>query len=444
MHMSSASALPQIPDAPHDARPLIRWGVLLIIIVFGGFGTWSAIAPLNSAVLAPGLIAVDTHRKVLQHLEGGIIKEILVREGDKVQGGQAIIRLDEVRPKAQLEILQNEYLQLRAQEARLVAESGNQDVVAYPEELASKSGDSRVAQMIQVANDEFQSRRQAVKGQIAILLNRNDQYRKVIVGLEKQISALSRQEQLIQEELVGLNHLLSKGLTEKSRVLSIERSAADLGGQVGRFTEEIARTQIAIAESELRVQDIQNTYRNEAVTQLKDIKAKLNELTERIRAAQDVVNHLEVRAPEAGTIVNLKVHTIGGVLAPGAAVAEMVPVQDEMIIEAQVRPEDIDDVHAGMAAEIHLTAFKQRITPTVTGRVEVVSADRLVEERTGLPYYSVRISIGRDSLSTLPPNAQRLYPGMPVELTIPTGERTALDYFLQPLHQAFRHSFHEP
>ena len=416
-------------------------GLLIIALFFGALGSWAALAPLESAAIAPGVVIVDTKRKTVQHLEGGIVGEILVQEGDTVSAGQVIIRLDETQPRAMLELLKGRYRAASALQARLMAERDGRERIDFPDWLLAESDDPKVAEVIDGQVNIFVARRKALAGQVAIIEQRIAQFAEEIKGLKGQIVAEDTQLRLISDEISVVRDLLAKGLARRPRLLALQRREAEIEGSRSQNEALIARVKQNIAEARLHISELQTTLINEVVKELRDVQSEQFDLTERMRAAEDVLHRTEIRAPIAGTIVALQVHTPGGVIASGEPLLDIVPSEDRLVIEARVDPKDIDVVHPGLPAQIRLTAFPLRTTPMLDGRVAYVSADRLVDKRTGQPYYVARVLFDESQEEVL--DDLVLYPGMPAEVMIVTGSGTALDYILKPITTSLNRALRE-
>ncbi len=416
-------------------------GFVILLLAFGGFGTWAALAPLSSAAIAPGIIVVEGSRKTVQHLEGGIIKEILVAEGSRVAAGEVLVRLDETRPRTQYELLRGEYLAAIALAARLKAERDDYDSIPFSAELLGRRDEPQVMDIMVGQQRLFDARRTALRGQIEILRQRIAQYGEEIRGLEAQQQAKGQQIALIHEELRAVQELFEKGHERKPRLLALKRASARLKGERGEHIADISRVKQAIGEAELRIIDLSNTFQREVATELREVQRRVSELTERMTGQEDVLRRLEIRAPHGGVVVDLKVHTTDGVIAPRMPILDIVPIGDNLIVEAQVKPEDIDVVHPGLLAQARLTAYGRRTTPTVAGEVVHVSADRFVNERSGTAYYMARVVLDATALAAL--DDVELYPGMPAEVMIETGQRTAFDYLLSPITRGMERAFRE-
>lgn len=427
--------------APSDYRGAVLGGLLTIAATFGGFGTWAALAPLNSAVVAHGTVMVDTNHKAVQHLEGGIVRELLVRDGDVVTAGDVLIRLDPTRADANLAIVQGQLDAARALEARLSAERDGADRIGFPETLTGRADDPTVAAIMAQEELVFRSRREARDGQTSILRQRIAQAREQISGLESQRRWNSQQIRLLNDELAGLRSLYEQGYAPRTRILALEREVARLEGESGGHAGDVARIEQSVGEAELQILQLTKSFHEEVATGLSRVHGEILDLTERLTASEDMVRRLDIRAPASGVVANLAVHTVGAVLAPGVTTMEIVPLQDRLVIEAQVLPTDIDDVRAGLPAEVRFVAFVQRTTPPVPGTVISVSPDRIVDQRSGTAFFLARILVGEDDLKLL--GGLQILPGMPVDVMIETAERTALDYLVAPLANVFRYSMRE-
>ncbi|WP_114395699.1 HlyD family type I secretion periplasmic adaptor subunit [Oleisolibacter albus] len=429
------------PGIDTSFRSSILAGAAVLGVAFGGFGLWAALAPLSSAAIAPGVVAVSSSNKQIQHLEGGIIAAIRVRDGERVAAGDVLIDLDPTRARSQVEIVRGQLDAALAQQARLQTERDGGTEIGFPPDLLARQQTPDIAALINGQNAQFEARRLSREGQVTILGQRKAQAEEQIRGLEAQQKSQERQIALIEDELKGLRELNSKGYAPRTRILALEREASRLLGERGQLVGEIAKTRQLIAETELQVVQVRKTFQEDVANQLRDVQTQVYDLRERLRAAGDVLERTTVRAPTAGTVAQLQVHTVGGVVPPGQTMLQVVPDQDELVVEAQMQVTDVDNVRIGMPADVHFSAFKQAVTPVLEGTVSYISPDRIVDPRTGAPYYSVRITVSdveRSRLGTL-----TLMPGMPAEAYIKTGERTALHYLVQPLTQVIDRSFKE-
>jgi HlyD family secretion protein/epimerase transport system membrane fusion protein len=370
-----------------------------------------------------------------------LVKEILVRDGDRVEHNDVLIRLEDTHARAMHDIVRGELDAALAEESRLVAERDSRDSVVFPRELLARSHVSKVAKAVQGQRHLFTARRNALQGQVAILEKSIDQFREEIEGLKAEQAAREQQLTILGDELKGLRKLLKQGNVPRNEVLAYERKLAELGGEKGRFKSDVARAEQGIGEARLRISQIRKAAREQVVAELREVQERMFGLEERLVAAVDVLGRTEIRAPATGIIMGMQAHTTGGVIAPAQEILQVVPVGDRLVIEAQVDPIDIDDVAVGQQATVRLTAFKLRSTPIIVGTLINLSADRLVDEHSGTPYYLARIEVSKEELATL--GDLQLQPGMPVEALIKTGSRTALGYMLSPLTENIGLAFRE-
>lgn len=420
----------------------IAWAGIGIIAVFiVSFGAWSVLAPLESAAIAAGVIEAETSRKTIQHLEGGIIGEILVKDGDAVAAGQALIRLNDVKARTQLVALTGQLWDALAREARLLAERDKRDQIQYPDSLTQQARDPGVQLVMAGQSKIFHARRSAFDSKVALIKQRIAQVREEIVGLRAQETASRKRATLLNDEAAGLRQLLGKGFVPKPRVLALEREIVETEGKRGDLMAQIARAQQTIAESEVNIISLENDSQNEIAQSLRDTQNQIHELVEQIQAAAHVLTRTEVRAPEAGVVTDLRVRTPGGVIAAGEPLLDLVPKDDRLIVTAQIRPEDIDLVRAGLPAQIRLIPYRQRRTPPIAGRVIHVSADRLLDQRSGQPYYLAKVEADEAMLKRL--EGVEMVAGMPTEVMIMTGKTTVALYALAPILDSFDRAFRE-
>jgi HlyD family secretion protein/epimerase transport system membrane fusion protein len=424
-----------------DARHLIKRGSATVVILLCGFFIWAAVAPLSSATMAPGVVVVESHRKAIQHLEGGIVREVLVEDGDRVKQGQVLVRLDDAQARASLDLLQGEADALTAEEARLTAERDGTDRVAFPPDLLARLSDPKIAEAVHGEEGAFKNRRETLAKQAAILTARTLQNTKTIDGLKAQQDALETQLTLIEKESTMIKKLVDKGIEAMPRLLALQRADADLSGQHGQVIEKMAQVQVNSGETQLQIVNLRNQFLADVLKDLRDVQTRRFDLQDRVHSARDVVNRLDLTAPVEGRVVGLSVHTPGAVIRPGDTLLEIVPDHDELEVEAHIRPEDANEVLAGAPAKVTLSAYKQRRLPIIVGNVISVSADRLTDERTGQPYFIARVSVNADAWKDYP--EVRFTPGMPVEVAVETGSQTALDYFLAPIQDVMRRGMRE-
>jgi len=432
-------------QAQGDDKPIRRLGLIFILIVFGGFGGWAAFAPLDSAALAPGTITVEGYRKTVQHLEGGIIKSLQVRDGDTVVKDQVLVTLDDTQWRAQLEVLRGQYYASSAREARLIAQRDGLDKVVYPADLMAHQDDPRVQEAIRLQNQTFTVRRQAQEGEIAVYQRQIEQLRAKATGLKSQKQSRDRLVSSYQNELEDFQNLLKEGFTERQKVRDLERNLAQNEGQLGELLSTIAATELEISETELKILQLKKELQREVAKEMSETEASLAEAREKIQSLEATVKRTVVKAPDAGMVLGLAVHTIGAVIAPGGRILDIVPQNEKLIIEAQVSPLDIDRVKVGQTAEVRFSAFKTRETPKMEGKLIGLSADKLVDEsKPDKPsYYLARVEVTPAGVKELARHHLDLVPGMPAEVLINTGARTMLQYLSRPLTDTFARSFIE-
>ena len=431
----------------------IAIGLAVLIIFFGLFGTWAATAPLDSAAIAPGIVGVESSRKTIQHLEGGIVKSILVHDGDVVAAGQVLITLDDTRARATLELLRDRSDTSLALAARLTAERDGAVGITFPPVLTRRYADPDIATIMSSQENIFALRRRSNLGQVAILGQRIAQMAEETKGLNGEIAAEERQLDLIAEEVAVVETLVADGLARRPRLLALQRQAAEIEGRRSQNQAEIARISQAVSEAQLRISEVETRFLNEVVQELREVQTTLFDLSERLHAAADVLDRTKVRAPIAGTVLAQRVLTRGGVIQPGETLLDMVPSEEKLIIEARVDPVDIDIVRPGLPALIRLTALSVRNTSPIEGEVVSISADRLTDERTNQDYFLARVELRGDLVlarvelrgdPALALQGGSLSSGMQAEVMIVTGTRTPLQYLLQPAKQSLNRAFREP
>ena len=415
-----------------------RVGLTVLFLVFGVFGVWSAVAPLDGAARAPGTVMVKSYSQVVQHLEGGIISEIMVRDGDRVTAGEPLLTIDNTQAQAQLEIANAQFIGLKAREARLMAERDKLDRVSYPTDL--DSGINGVRQEIEAQDEIFRSQKAALEGSVDVLEQRIEQLQSKLIGLAALKASKEELAASFSEELADVEALLSQGFSDKQKLRELERAVATLEGEAAELSANISSTEVQIGETRLQIIQTEHEFHNDVVNQLGETQTGLNDSNERVDALGDIVRRTVVRAPVAGIVTGMQFHSVNGVIGPGTPIASIVPQNEELIVEAQVSPNDIDRVALGMEATIRFSAFGSSV-PTITGKLINLSADRLVDEQTGMPYYQSQIEVteeGRTDLGNLV-----LLPGMPAEVFITTGSRTFLQYLFKPFTNALARTFIE-
>lgn len=438
---NSPGMKPIAGEASDSIKRVTLAGWLIIAGFFGGVGAWAATAPLDGAVVGNAVVKIEGNRKSVQHLDGGIVKELRVKEGDKVDLGDLLIVLDETQARAEYDVLTQQYAVLRATEARLLAELDNKSTLTMPDDLKARSNDHYLNSVWNGQLSQFDSRRAAIEGQRSVIRERINQLGSQIVGAEAQVKSYTDQISSVQAEADSIRPLVDRGLISRPRILQLERSAYVLEGQIADANANIAKARQAIAEQEQQIAQLGNDRMTEVTRDLRDTQARMLEVIPKAMNAKAVLGRMDMRAPYSGRVVGLSVFSVGGVIQRGEKILDIVPDQDFLTIEAQIAVEDISDIKPNMRAEVHLTAYKQRIIPIIRGEVIQISADRLTDPKTNNPYYIAFVRINENELAAMP--NVRLYPGMPATVMIPTVQRTALEYIVGPLIMSFNQSFRQ-
>lgn len=428
-----------------DDRHFRLVGLIIVLSIFGGLGIWAALAPLSSAALASGVITVENYRKTVQHLEGGIVKSIQVRDGENVVKDQPLIILENTQPRALLEVIRGQYIVSLAKEARLLAQQNGLGEIRYPTELQEYENDQRTRDARLMQGQTFRVRKQAYEGEINLYQRQIEQLRAKLVGLRAQKSSRDRVVNSYLSELQDFRDLVNKGYAEKQKVREFERNLAEREGEQGELMSNLAATELEISETKLKILQLQKELQREVAKELSEVQSELFELRERLQSLQDTVQRTEIKAPEAGMVLGLTVHTLGAVIPPGGKILDIVPQNEKLIIEAQVSPLDIDRVKIGQKAEVRFSAFKSRTVPKIAGKLIAISADRLVDEKSEnkSSYYLARVEITPQGLEDVLKSDLKLLPGMPAEVLINTGERTLLEYLIDPFSNLVARSFIE-
>lgn len=436
----AADATSDLDSLPPTRLPiLIGLGATLLFAAL--FGAWGAVAPLASAAIAPGIIKAEGSRRTVQHLEGGIVREILARDGDKVAAGQVLVRLDDVASLAQHAALKSLLVTIRAQQARLAAELSGLPEIIWQDEIQRDSHDPRVGDTIAAQIALFISRRTALESQRKVLSQRIEQLHATIAGARSQIRSQNEQIELLQTEIVVVADMVRLGHERKARLLGLQRQESALVGTRDDLQSQIVRSDASIAENRAQMTSLSDQRTNEIANELAEVRQKLIDAQEKEKQAADVTVRRVIVAPIDGSVMNSRIFTLGGVVKPGDPVLDIVPAEDRLVAEVQVAPGDIDVVHAGLSAEVRLPAFKQRLVPYLNGKVVFVSADAIVDEKTQRSFFRAHIVVDSGQLARL--NNVQLTPGMPVEALIIVGERTFLEYLIQPLRDSFARAFRE-
>jgi HlyD family secretion protein/epimerase transport system membrane fusion protein len=452
---TSMPAIASPPKVPSKANPwmtsspaaLLRSpiiaGYVVIILFFGGLGAWSATAHIASAAIATGVISPDGSRKTVQHLEGGIIAEIMVDDGDAVMAGDLLVVLEETQARASFQVLQGQKRLLAAKLARLLSEQAGKNEAEFPDWLlAQQADDPEVAQILDAQRDVFAARNEAYLGRNEIGGKRIAQLEEEILGLQSQVSNQRQQLELIDEEIASMEVLVERGMLARPQYLEMRRRKAEVEGAMAENVADVARAKQSIGETELEIVSLGSVRLDEIVTELAETRSELAVVEERLSAQRDVLNRTVVTAPVSGTIMEKRFHTTGGVVGPGQPILDIVPLDAELLIDARVRPVDIDEVTAGLKARVHFLAYSERNLPQIHGVVRSVSADSLLDEVTGQSYYLARVEVPPDELKKLG-DGVKIFPGMTAEVLVMTGERTLLRYLVQPVLDSLRRSFRE-
>ncbi len=418
-------------DRADNPWRLIVTGILCVILLIIGVTAWVVIAPLSGAVISPGYVKVDMNRKTVQHQEGGIVGEILVRDGSKVKAGDTLITLKDVRVDASNELVRTQLDAELAQAARLAAEQAGEEEISFPPELTDRGDDPRVAELLQRESNVFGIRREALTNQLSLIRR---QIKDIENEVKERLAQLKADEETLRHHRAEteLNKkLIGEGFIPKTRMIELERTGSELVSRGAENRAELASARQKISDLELRAETLRSEFQQEASNKLRETTASIFDLRERLRPAQDAEERQRITAPISGEIVDLRITSVGAVIAPREPILDIVPENANLLVEARVRPEDIASVYYDSLADVRLTAFRRRFTPTVEGKVTYVSADRLVDEQTNTPYYTVHVRVPPDNLKKA--GDLELQAGMPAEVFIKTTPRNALEYFLDPV-----------
>jgi HlyD family secretion protein len=432
-----------LDSAKHSIQRYLLAGTILVLLVTFGIGGWAATTELSSAVVAPGVLVVDSSVKKVQHPTGGVIGELRVRDGDRVRAGDILVRLDETQTRAAATIITKSVDELLARQARLETERDNIPQLAFPAALLDRARDpaSDAARAVAAERSLFDLRRQAREGQKSQLKERSLQLQEEIKGYQGQVEAKKKEVDFIQQELEGVRTLWQKNLVPISRLTALERDAARIEGERSQLSGMIAQAKGKMAEIQLQIIQIDQDLRSEVGKDLVEARSKISEMAERKIAAVDQLQRIDIRSPQNGVVHQLSVHTLGGVIAPGEQIMLIVPDADTLAVEVRIAPQDIDHVRVGQPAILRLSAFNQHTTPEITGSVSVISPDLTQDQRTGTSFYTTRIALKPEELKRL--GSVKLIPGMPADAFIQMGGRTALSYLMKPLRDQAARAFKE-
>jgi HlyD family secretion protein len=436
-----------VPAGLNDHRAYARLGFVAIALVFGGFGIWASMAPLDRAAVAHGQVAVESNNKPVQHLEGGIVREILVHDSQQVQEGDVLFRLQPTTAQANLDLLRKQVDAGLAQQARLVAEQTRAEQISFPAELLAHRNVAETDLAIKDQERQFRERRQTLDAQIGILTAQIGQKQEDISGRQHQKESLEAQMTSYNSEITSVTPLVEKGYYARNKFLALQRDAARVEGELAVAKTDVARLAKAVEEAKIQIKQARFKFDEEVSNALNDVRGKMSDAREKIVIAEDVLRRVDVRAPRSGTVFGLKVHGVGAVVKPGETMAEIVPTGEGLMITAHVSPNDIESVEIGQTAEVRFPNFSSRQTPVILGKVVSLSPDALTDpagsggQQQQQPYFSAKVMI---DYSAVPEHvAKKIQPGMEADIMISTGERTAMAYFIGPLLNSFAKTFHE-
>jgi membrane fusion protein, epimerase transport system len=436
---SIVSSTKNIADELSNMDSSKRFGLWLFFLVFVVFGLWATLAPIEGAAHAPGTVTVKSYKKIVQHLEGGIVSEIRVRNGDLVNAGDPLLILDNTQSLSQLEIVNTLFAADKAVEARLIAERDGLSAVSYPPILSNS--DFNAFAEIDAQSQIFDARRITLQGSVEVLQQRIEQLHSSLVGLRAVKESKEELARSYDDELQDVRALLEDGFSNRTRLRELERNSASFKGEAAELTASISSTEIQVGETRLQILQQEKEFRNDVIGQLAETQSRLKDSVERINALQDVVSRTVVRAPVTGVVNGMQIHTEGGVVRAASEIAQIVPQSEELIIEARLSPLDIDRVSEGQEALIRFSTFSRNAVPTIFGTVISISADSFIDEFTGASYYTTRIEVNSNSMEDLSDLA--LIPGMPAEAFISSGSRTLLQYLFKPLSNSIARSLIE-
>ncbi len=435
-----------LPKKIERQEKLLRIGGLVaVLLLFGGLGIWSVLAPLDSAAIGSGLVIVENYRKPIAHLEGGIVREVNVKEGQHVHKGQVLLTLEDVQPRSQLEQVQGQWMLSLAQEARLIAQRDGRSRVTYPTALTARKNDGRAEEAMRLQDQTFQVRKRAMDGEIMLYRRQIEQLKQKLVGLNEQKTMREKLVRSFEKERSDLQTLASQGYAEMQRVREMERNLAQNEGQRASLMSDMSSTELEIGSAELKILRLEQEFQREVAKELAEVQAALFSLNEKNRALSDTVKRTSVIAPDDGMVLELAVRTAGEVIKPGQHVLNIVPANEQLMVEVRLMPQDIDQIMVGQTAEVRFSAFRQREMPKIEGKLVMVSADRLIDQTSQdrHPYYLARVMVTPKGLRDLANLKLELVPGMPADVFIKTGTRTFWRYMTAPFSDLLVRSLRE-
>lgn len=422
-------------------RPMvIGWAIIATLVI--GLGAWASLTPLASGISAQGEVRDESNTKTLRHKEGGIVRQIPVHEGDHVRAGQPLIVFDDVEARAANDVYQNQADTLMGQAARAQAEAADKPGIVFPAELTARAADPRVAGMMRDQQQLFTTRQQLYQSQTQVLMQRLDQIQNQVVGDQAQVASTNEQAKLTNEEMSGYQTLYAKGYAPKPMILERQRAIAELSGRKGSLLADIARLKQQMGETRMQLASLRDQRQSQAAEEVRDAQSKLSDTLPRLTAAKQSLDGIVVRSPVEGYVFNLTQFTVGGVTAPGEALMQIVPAHDALIVTAMIKPTDIQDIRAGMPAKVRLVGLNPRWNSPLPGKVVLVSADRISNEKTGQAFYRADVRIDAQDLARLK-HGGHVTPGMPASVQIVTGKRTLMGFLITPITDTWEHAFHE-
>lgn len=428
-------------DPRSSIRTHLMAGLAVVAVLVGGVGGWAATTEISGAVIAPGQLVVTSGLQDVQHPSGGVVAEILVDEGDRVEAGDLLIRLDATTTRANLAIVTKSIAELSARQARLEAERDGADAMEFSDGFVQRFGDQATIDIVAGEARLFEMRKLAREGQKEQLSERIEQYRQEISGLESQTAAKAQEIELINRELEGTRTLYERGLTPIAKLTELERQATRLNGEQAQLTASIAQTRGKISEIELQMIQIDRDLASEVARELRDVSSKLGELVERRIAAEDQLRRIDIRAPQSGIVHRSSVHTVGGVIPAGEVLMQIVPGSDGLAVEAKVMPQSIDQLSIGQGATLRFSSFDQQTTPSIEGKITRIAPDVITDQRSGASFFRIRLEFTQEEVAKL--GSVELVPGMPVEVFVRTDDRNVLSYLVKPLRDQLTRAFRE-
>ena len=426
-----ASAIAPATPALGDSSRAARIGMWALLIGLGGFMVWAAFAPLDEGVPSQGLVATDTKRKAVQHLTGGIVKEVLVREGDRVKEGQLLLKLDDASARASYESIRQRYLGLRAMQGRLLAEQGGSSKIDFHPDLESAKDDPLIRSHMLTQEQLFGSRKSALRSDLQGMQESIQGQQGLLQAYEGMLASRRNSMSLVNEELTHTRALVKEGYAPRNRQLELERMVSEANSSIAELLGNITRSQRAIGELRQKMISRQQEYRKEVESQLSEVTREVQSDEGKFHALADDLGRIDIKSPAGGQVVGLAVQTVGGVIQPGQKLMDIVPENELLLVETRVAPNYIDRVHAGLPVDVRFNSFANSPQLVVEGKVDSISGDLLTDPQSGVQYYLSRVSVTPEGYKRL--GKRVMQPGMPVEVVFKTGERTLLAYMLHPL-----------